>query len=236
MTIDELKEFMKDEKNAEAFKELAKAVGYETPEDINGLLKKNQELILKHKKLREENETIKKTLDEIDMDEYLELKKKVESSGKASDELTKLQRDLKKISDDLEKERKARSESEGFLNRTLTENALIEALDSNGFDSKHKDLLKSAFLGKARIEMEENNRSVVLENGDGLGLPAKEFFKQFAQSENGKVYLRQPDNKGTGASGFSGTGGAKIMKRDQYEKLDPLEKSALIKDGYKLTE
>jgi regulator of replication initiation timing len=236
MTIDELKEFLKDPKNADAFKELVKAIGYETPEEINGLLKKNQELIAKQKKLREENEIIKKTLDEIDMDEYVELKKKVESSGKASDELTKLQRDLKKVSEDLEKERKGRSESESFLNRTLTENALIEALDANGFDSKHKELLKSAFLGKARIEIEENNRNVVLENGDGLGLPAKEFFKKFAESETGKVYLRQPESKGAGASGFSGAGGAKIMKRDQYEKLDPLEKSALIKDGYKLTE
>ena len=216
-TADEFKEFIKDEKNLDVFKGIVKSMGYEAPEEINGLLKKNQELILKQKKLKEDNEAIRKTLDEIDMEEYIELKEKVKTSGKATDELTKLQRDLKKLNEDLEKERFGRSESEKFLNRTLMENALIEALDSNGFDARHRDILKSAFQGKAKVEIEDGNRSVTIENGDGLSLTAKDFFKQFAQTDSGKSYLRQPDNKGAGASGFSGAAGPTDAKSKMME-------------------
>jgi hypothetical protein len=229
ITIDEFKEFIKVEQNAELFKEIVKGLGYESPEEINGLLKKNQELILKQKKLREENDTIKKTLDEIDMDEYLDLKEKVKTSGTATDEMTKLQRDLKMINEDLEKEKSGRANAELFLNRTLTENALIEALDSNGFDTRHRDILKSAFQGRAKVEIEDNSRNVVIDTGDGLSLPAKDFFKQFAQTETGKTYLRQPDNKGTGSGGFQGAGGAKTMNREQFNLLPAHEQREAAK-------
>ncbi|MDD4689065.1 MAG: hypothetical protein PHE51_04885 [Eubacteriales bacterium] len=233
ITIDDFKEFVKDEKNLGTFREVAKTLGFEEPEEIQGLLRKNQELIEKYKKIRKENEDIRKKLDEIDVDEYIELKEKSKTNPKTSDELTKIQRDLKKTADELEKERKIRLENEAYLEKTLKESALIEALDSNGFDIKHREILKSAFHGRARVEVEDDKRTVVIDE-DGLGLPVKDYFKKYATTETGKTYLKQPENKGTGSSGFSGSGGAKILKRSSFNEMSNKEQMTMIKDGYKI--
>jgi hypothetical protein len=216
-TIEEIRDFLKDEKNAGAFKELVKGMGFESKEDIEGLKNNNQALIKEKQSLKAKYEDTQKVLDTIDIDEYNELKSKSSKSGKDSDELTKYQRELKKATDALEKSLESRKNIESRFHKSLIEKNLSESLDAAGFDPKHKEILKSAFQGKARIEVDNDIEKVIIDNGDGLGLPALDYFKQYAQSDFGKTYLKQPVNVGAGASGFHGSGGPHDAKGKMLE-------------------
>jgi len=217
MNIEEVRDFLKDEKNAGAFKELVKGMGFESKEDIEGLKNNNQALIKEKQTLKAKYEDMQKVLDTIDIDEYNELKSKSSKTGKESDELTKYQRELKKAMDALEKKSLESKSIESRYHKSLIERNLSESLDAAGFDPKHKEILKSAFQGKARIEVDNDIEKVIIDNGDGLGLPANEYFKQYAQSDFGKTYLKQPENKGAGASGFHGSGGPQDARSKMLE-------------------
>jgi len=74
MTAEEFKEFLKDEKNQGVFKEIVSALGYKSEEEIKGLSDKKDELLGQLRKVKDERESLKKRVDEIDFDEYIDLK------------------------------------------------------------------------------------------------------------------------------------------------------------------
>lgn len=220
ITKEDFVDFFSKEENKGAFEEIAKSQGFETPDDIQGLKVKNQESQKKYQKIRDERDSLQKKLDTFDIDEYNELRdqKSKNSKDPGSDELNKIQRDLKKANMELENEKKSRSDIESFLNNTLKETALIKALNENGFDDKHKNLLTDAFSGKAKIEIDGGKRSVVILDGEGFGLPASEFFKNFANSDSGKGYLKEPVNKGGNSASFQGGENMATITRAEYNK------------------
>jgi regulator of replication initiation timing len=232
MTLEEFKEFLKDPKNAEGFKGIVKEMGYETPEEIEGLKKKNTDLILDKKKMRLEMDDVKKRLDEIDVEEYIELKSK---KGKDTDKdvETRLQRDLKKAEDRAKAAEDANGKTSSFLNSVLIKAQLSDAIDANGFDVKHKDLLLSAFSGRAKVEIDDKGHNVIIDNGDTLGVPANEFFKNYAGTDSGKAYLRQATQRGSGSQSFDSGAQGKTIKREAFDNLSPADQMKAIKDGIK---
>ena len=211
MTPEEFKEFLKDEKNQGVFKEIVSALGYKSEEEIKGLLDKKDELLRQLRKVKDERESLKKRLDEIDIDEYIDLKN---SKAKNSDKDNDLSRKLEKLTAELEAERKARTETEAEYNNTLISQALTAEI-ADKFDPAHRAILTEAFLRKAKIENENGKKTVVIDDGK-YGLPVNEFFKSFAESEQGKPYLIKPVNHGAGSQQLSGK--AKFTL-DEIEKM-----------------
>lgn len=211
MTPEEFKEFMQDEKNQETFKGIVSAMGYKSEEEIKGLLDKKDELLGQLRKVKDERESLKKRLDEIDIDEYIDLKN---SKAKNSDKDNDLSRKLEKLTAELEAERKARTETEAEYNNTLISQALTAEI-ADKFDPAHRAILTEAFLRKAKIENENGKKTVVIDDGK-YGLPVNEFFKSFAESEQGKPYLIKPVNSGAGSQQLSGK--AKFTL-DEIEKM-----------------
>jgi len=237
MELKDLQEFIKDEKNAGSFKEMVKALGFETPDDIKELKTKNNEVILRNKKLQEDYVTLKKSVDEVDMEEYSELKKQKESSGsKGTDEVQKLKRDLQKVTDLLNNKSKSEEKVNQELNETLIKTEIINNLGLHNFDNKYYETILPYFLGKARVEVDNGKRSVVIDNGDGSGLSPKEYFQKYSETDTGKSYLRQPDNRGAGSQSFNGGGGSKTMSRDSWEKMSPESRSSAVKSGITITD
>ena len=215
MTPEEFKEFMKDEKNHGVFKEIVSALGYKSEEEVKGLIDKKDELLGQLRKVKDERESLKKRLDEIDIDEYIELKN---SKAKNSDKDNDLSRKLEKLNAELEAERKARAETEAEYNNTLISQALTAEI-ADKFDPAHRAILTEAFLRKAKIENENGKKTVVIDDGK-YGLPVNEFFKSFAESEQGKPYLIKPVNTGAGSLQLSGK--AKFTL-DEIEKMPTRE-------------
>lgn len=220
----ELKEFFQADENKAILQEIAKEHGFEAPDDIQGLKSKNAELIGKMKKLSDRAKELEDKISGIDFEEYEELKVKKDKSNPDDKTL----RELKKLQSDLEKERGEKTRLTGDFHRLLKEQALSRAFKESNIDPIHESLLQSAFLGKARID---DDLQVIIDDG-GLGLPIKDFFKQWSESETGKVYVAKPINAGTQSGPFSGKG-SKISRAD-FESMSPESRQQAVKDGMKI--
>ena len=228
MTAEEFKEFMQDEKNQETFKGIVSALGYKSEEEIKGLIDKKDELLGQLRKVKDERETLKKRLDEIDIDEYIDLKN---SKANKPDKDNDLSRKLEKLNADIEAERKARAEIEAEYNNTLISQALTAEI-SDKFDPAHRAILTEAFLRKAKIENDNGKKAVVIDDGK-YGLPVNEFFKSFAESDQGKPYLIKPVNTGAGSQPLSGGTDKTIFKRSEIRTNEETRKqyAAAVKAG-----
>lgn len=222
--LTELEEFIKDEKNAAAFKDFIKTAGYETPEEIAGLKSKNLQVILNEKKLKEKIVELEKTLDSVDIDEYNALKNKTKGKDDNPD-ITKLQREIKTLTENLTKLSEEKKTTDTKYQNSFKMTKLNEALDANGFDPKHKSLLLSAFQGKAVIESDGANDLLIVDGGSLGQLPANDFFKKYSTSEEGKVYLRVPENSGVGRTNLQGGGSGKTITRENFNRLSAKEQS-----------
>ena len=228
MTAEEFKEFMKDEKNQETFKGIVSALGYKSEEEVKGLIDKKDELLGQLRKVKDERESLKKRLDEIDIDEYIDLKN---SKAKTSDKDNDLSRKLEKLNADIEAERKARAEIEAEYNNSLISQALTSEI-ADKFDPAHRAILTNAFLGKAKIETDNGKKTVVIDDGK-YGLPVSEYFKTFAESDAGKPYLIKPVNAGAGAQPLSGAASKTTFKRSEISANEATRKeyAAAMKAG-----
>lgn len=226
ITKEDLQEFIQDEANKELFEEIAKVAGYESQEAITGLKNKNYELLSKMKKSKEERDIIQKQLDNIDIDGYNEYVNK-SSSGKADE--NKANRDLLRLQEQLKQTVENNSKLESELNNNIINSRLSSIFDEIGIDPKHKSLLTSAYLSKAKVEIDDNTRQVVINNGDGLELPAKDYFTQWSDTDQGREYLRKQDNNGANSRSFNKAGSRTIKKAD-FDRLTPSEKMKAVKD------
>ena len=228
MTAEEFKEFMQDEKNQETFKGIVSALGYKSEEEVKGLIDKKDELLGQLRKVKDERESLKKRLDEIDIDEYIDLKN---SKAKTSDKDNDLSRKLEKLNADIEAERKARADIEAEYNNSLISQALTAEI-ADKFDPAHRAILTNAFLGKAKIETDNGKKTVVIDDGK-YGLPVSEYFKTFAESDAGKPYLIKPVNAGAGAQPLSGAASKTTFKRSEISANEATRKeyAAAMKAG-----
>lgn len=222
MTVEELKEFLNDESNKVVFEEIVKSMGYETKDGVEGLVNKKNELLIKLKKAKEELVETKKQYEDIDLDEYNDLK----SGEKKKPDIDSIK--LKRQLDEKEKELKKYQNIESDYNNILIESSLKKALKEVKVDPLHEQLITSAFKGKAKVEIDDDKRNVVIDD-DGLGLPPTEYFKKWIETETGKAYLAKPDNKGSNSKPFGGD--VQKITREEFDKLGSSEKMSLIDKG-----
>ena len=231
MDINDFQEFLKDEGNKKVFADVAKTLGYETPEEIQGLKAKNYELLGNNKKLKEQINEIQKKLDGIDIDSYNDYVNKISTSGKPDDEITKLKRELQTAIKQNEEYKSKYSALEAELNSSVVNSTLSSVFDEIGIDPKHKALLLEAYRGKAKIETTDSGRTVVIDSGDSLGLPAIDYFKKFAESETGKHYLKQPENSGANSSRFTQPASGQKITQTDFNKLLPKQQAEFMNKG-----
>jgi predicted RNase H-like nuclease (RuvC/YqgF family) len=195
ITKEDFQEFIKDEDNKEVFLEFAKVIGLEP---VDGLKNKRDELLEKLTRSKREKTELQNKLDSIDLEEYSELK---ENSEKSQSETERLLREFKKAQTDLQQSSELNQRLESEINNGLIKTDLFEALTDAGVDPVHIPILSSHFKSKATVEMEDNSRKVVIDNGSGLGQNPKEYLKEWAENQ-GQPYLKKPENSGAQSHKF----------------------------------
>jgi hypothetical protein len=67
--------------------------------------------------------------------------------------------------------------------------------------------------------------------------PLAEYIEnEWAQSDEGKYFIPAAGSAGSGSVSTTTTPGAKVMKRQDWQALDPAGKAAFIKEGGKVVD
>ena len=108
------------------------------------------------------------------------------------------------------------------------ENTINYYFEQTGVAECFKPVLKEAFKIKARAKYNDENdvRDIYFvknENNVELEINPKEFFNEFANSEEGKIYIQAPRNAGGGAIGNTGSNKTtkKMSSENFYRSLLP---------------
>lgn len=193
-------------------------------------LKANRDKILGEKKKLEEQlagldlDTLPQTLEELKA--FKAEREKLEREkleGKGQYELL-----LKRATDKYEADRaelaKQLEAVTRELHETLRDNALKTALSDIRVRDEDRELIESAYRGRAVVKDLDGRREVLIPDRDGLELPIGEYFKTWAQSDQGKRYIKAPDNSGGGARGSAGGNGSNKNTYTRTELADPAVK------------
>jgi len=224
MNKEELQEFLKEESNKDLFLETVKSMGYEAPEDIEGLKKNNRDLKAEKQKIKENYDSLQKRLDELEKSYY--------DTNNDNQEEKKYTREIEKLTRELKEAQEKASKVESEYNSTLIDRTISEALEEAGF-TQHKAILKQAHLGRAKIEQDGDSKLVLINDGE-QELPAKDYFRKQAE-DSLKQYLDKPVNSGAGSASFQSSG-SKVMNNKDFRQLSGKEQSKFISDGGQLVE
>ena len=191
--------------------------------EVEGLKRKNAELIRKAKEARDG-----------DGGKVAELEARIE-------ELTEAWGADKKAAAKLAQERdsyKAAADAERVaVSKLILEGGLTEALTKAGV---RKELLPAARAllrerGALTVKVEGDARKAVASK-DGKELDLEAFVTDFIGSDEGKAYIPAGLNSGGGAQAGNGGAAAKTMPLAQYAALSGKDQAAFLRDGGTLTE
>lgn len=182
--------------------------------EIEGLKKKNTDLLGRIRKLREGG-------DGNDTGEITRLENELEESqGKlrvAESELRQVRRDLSRVEGERDTARNGLEVESSFSRTMLVENGLTAALAEANVAPHFMEAAR-ALLGKqVTVKVDGDNRTAVGPSDKPLG----EFVKEWAASEAGKHMVAAPANGGGGANGNSpaqGGGAKKISEMSEAER------------------
>jgi NDP-sugar pyrophosphorylase family protein len=185
-------------------------------QQVVGLKKKNVELIKKLK--QSDNPEVELKLEELEN----QMKDLLKEREKLAREKEKIERELT--------EKLTREEEE--LNAYVLENSLMQSLAKIGVRKEVLPVVATALKAKAKIKVDNGARVPVI--GDK---PLTEYIeKEWAQSDEGKFFIPAAGAGGSGSVSTSTTPGAKVMKRQDWQALDPAGQAAFIKEGGKVVD
>lgn len=157
---------------------------------------------------------------EIDPEEHANLQTQV------ADLTERLAKAEKSGKGEVEKLTKQLQEKDSALTTYLVDSQLTDSLAKAGVLPQFMDATKALLKSQATIKADNGQYQALI--GDK---PIAEAIKEWASSDNGKHYVKAPDNGGGGANGGEGGGAGGIKpKADGTEK----ERAAYVKDKYKL--
>jgi|GEM_PF-4365214 len=213
-----------DIKDAETAAAVAKIVEDELEKaghaGVADLKKKNYELTEKLK--------IAKRGQEIDPAEFQSLNEKLEAMEVKLTEALKVAKEATKQA---EKDRKALEKEAGFVSHLLVDNGLSEALLKSGIKPEMTKAVKAMLASQVTLKADGDKRIAVV--GDKL---LSDFVSEWSKSDEGKVFVSAPDNRGGGApGGGDGKGEQKTMARTAFDALSDVRKMEFMKSGGVLT-
>lgn len=140
---------------------------------------------------------------QIDPEQHAKLEDKV---GELEGLLSEAGKSASKAQKDFEKQLtevsgKLQSES-SYTQKLLVDNGLSDALVKAGVAAPLLPAVKAMLAAQVKVVADGDNRKAVV--GDK---PLSDFVTSWAQSDEGKHFVKAPDNTGGGAGGNSNTGG-----------------------------
>ena len=168
----------------------------------NGLKTKNQELLDKNKKLMKGQE--------IDPQTVVDLEAQID---KLQSDLTVSQKSAKESVKTLEALQTQLKAETGFTQKLLIDNGLTDELVKNGVAPQFLPAVKAMFAGQAQIVAEGDTRTAKI--GDKS---VSDFVKEWAVSDDGKHFVKAPENSGGGSQG-SGNGTTNQIPLTSTQKI-----------------
>jgi len=220
----ELKEFLETEEGRAQFEEVfqsyAKEKGYKAPQDVEGLVKKRDELLAKVSRLNrdetsEAQRELLRTLAEVGVDSADDLQSIVSSKDKGTD----LERQLNRINKQLEESRALYDRERSLRLESEKRSTIIRALKDAGVKDTAFDLAYAYFNGMAEVEDVDGKVNVIAKDKDGLGPGIDSYIQDWAKSEAAVDYVKKPLNQGLGLSDPQGSSKKTVYTRS--ELLDP---------------
>ena len=167
-----------------------------------GLKTKNQELLDKNKKLMKGQE--------IDPQTVVDLEAQVD---KLQTELVTSQKSAKETGKSLETLQTQLKAETGFTQKLLIDNGLTDELVKNGVAPQFLAATKAMFSSQAQIVAEGDTR--VAKIGEKS---VSDFVKEWAASDDGKHFVKAPENSGGGSQG-SGNGTTNQIPLTSTQKI-----------------
>jgi hypothetical protein len=168
----------------------------------SGLKTKNQELLDKNKKLMKGQE--------IDPQTVVDLEAQIDKLQTELSTSQKLAKETGKSLETLQNELKAET---GFTQKLLIDNGLTDELVRNGVAPQYLAATKALFAGQAQIVAEGDTR--IAKIGDKA---VSDFVKEWAASDDGKHFVKAPENSGGGSQG-SGNGTTNQIPLTSTQKI-----------------
>lgn len=239
-----LKELLEDEEQKETIQaelnDWAKQNGFRAPDEVEGLVKKKDELLQKVSKLNrettsEEQRQILETITELGIESADDIKQLVEGKGKSKAGDEEIQRKLNRLQKEAEQNKTAyETERKQRLNYAK-ENAITKALKNAGVKDSAFDMAYAYFDRVAQVEENDGQVAVIAQDSEGLGPPIDKFIAEWAKSDPAKDYIQQPVNRGAGITGApSGDAKGKTLSVTEFGNLGPKDQAQFFKDGGQL--
>lgn len=148
-------------------------------------------------------------------------------------QLTEAQKAAKTAAKESETVRKQLTDAEGFTQRLLVDNGLTAELTKAGVTNPVHIKAVKAMLG-SQVQVVTDGDQRVAKVGDKA---LSDYVSEWAKSDEGKFFVAAPANSGGGARPGAGQGGAKVMKRADYDAAvasGDTSAASFFKDGGKL--
>lgn len=206
------------------------AEGVKTDADVSALkdaLDKERGLRRDAEKKAKEYESKYSLLpDDFNVDEYNRLK----DTNRGDDIDARLKEQRERITAQFEKEKaqlaSALEEKESLIKTHILDSSIQRAINEANVAKQFAPAVEAMFKNKATIE----GSNVFLEE-----MPVGDFFKEWANSDEGKHFIAASQNTGGGSNGArSGEGAAKTIKRAEFDALSQNERRDLALSGAKV--
>lgn len=248
ITIDEVKDWIKTDEGKELFSSLLPSYiqenGYKSPEEVEGLVRKNKELLGKVAKVNRPNTTsehqqILQLLAESDLDDIEELEKVIQKTSKQSKEENEFDLKYRRLNKKYEEMAKTASEFEDKFKRekqgrikTVKEHAITKALKNSGVKSEAFDMAFDFFDKRSEVEEDEDGNVLIIgKDSDGLRPTIDKFIESWSKTEKAKGFIVKPENKGAGLTGSGSDPKSKTMKRSEWDKASSEAQEAFYRSG-----
>lgn len=201
----QLEELLKTEDGKAEFETYFNSVvaekGYKTPEEIDGLVKKNGELL---------NKVAKLNRGQTSTDQMVILEKLAEAGIYSVDDLNPVvggdksvdgDRRIKRLEKELEEAQSVYKSERSARLSTVKENSIIRSLKDAKIKESAFDMAYAYFDKLAEVEEVDGRVSVVAKDSAGLGPAIDSFISEWAKSDAAKDYVEKPLNIGAGVTG-----------------------------------
>jgi len=196
MDLEEIKKFLQTSDEGKAYIESL------ITEQTEGLKNKNQELLGKNKKFKEERDSaLSKITDLEEQNEELEAAK----VQKTSDVEAALEKQAKKHQKQVEELTGRLTGSETQIKKLLVDNGLNDALIKADVAKEHIPAVTALLKTTNNIEISSDDDTPVAMIGDKS---LAEYVAEWSQGDMGKLYVSAQDNSGGGAQGSNSNASA----------------------------
>lgn len=180
------------------------------------LAAKNKELLGELKKAKKGSE--------IDPAEVAALEEQID---KLKNDLNTATKEAKKTKDNLDQVTKQLQEETGFTQKLLVDNGLTETLVKAGVAAEYLPAVKALHASKVSVVADGEKRVAKVGDKD-----LSAHITEWSQSDEGKHFIRAPNNQGGGAPGPGNrASGLNTIKRADFAALPPAGQMAHIKGG-----